>query len=78
MDQIKMVVDSVWLESKKPLVIGVSMQWYRELDTHIDWWDAGIRFEDEDVRLSFQVTGEHYLNENYQLRELFEVTIEPI
>ena len=61
MDQIKMVVDSVWVESKKPLVVGVSM-----------------KNEDDHVRLSFQVTGEHYLNENYQLRELFWVSVEPI
>ena len=31
---------------------------------------------DGNMRLTFQVTGEHY--ENYQLRELFKVSIEPI
>ena len=56
-----MVVDSVWVERKKPLVIGVSMQ-----------------NEEDHVRLSFQVTAEHYLNEKYQIAEIFKVTIEPI
>ena len=59
MDRIKMVVDSVCVKNKDPLVIGVAMI-----------------SPDGNVQLSFQVTEEHY--KNYQLRELFMVSIEPI